>query len=152
MQRAEKLAREVISDQGLENIAAAIRSFENRTSGEIVISFNTRSGGQPYKRTRQIFKQRKLHHTRERNGILIALFLEEHSFAVYGDTGIHERVSADYWESTVAEIARKFRKETLAEGLVWAIHELGARLTEFFPAREDDVNELSDDLRFEDDP
>jgi len=149
MNRTEKLAREIISDAGLESVAQAIKSFETRTSGEIVISFNTNSGGQPYKRARQIFKRQKLYETKERNAILIALYLEERSFAVFGDAGIHDRLGVEYWQSTVKAMSEHFTSGDLATGLVWAINELGERLAEFFPLADDDQNELSDDLRFE---
>ena len=41
MTRAEKLAGKFFSDGDLQEISNAISAFEARTSGEIVISFNT---------------------------------------------------------------------------------------------------------------
>ena len=75
MKKAEKLAREIFSDADLEAVSAAIKSFEKRTSGEIVISFNTTSHNQPYKTARRIFQKAGLHKTRERNATLIVLYL-----------------------------------------------------------------------------
>lgn len=150
MNRAEKLARSMITDDGLLAIGEAIKSFENRTSGEIVLSFNTSSHGQPYKQAKRIFTSNKLHETRERNAILIALFLKDRTFAIFGDEGIHAKVSEDYWSTTVEKMSEHFKSGQLGQGLVWAIQELGERLVEFFPSREDDINELSDDLHFGD--
>ncbi len=148
MSKAQRLATEIFSNTGLEAAAEAIKRFETLTSGEIVISFNVNSFGQPYKRAQRIFKARGLHRTELRNAILIAFFLEDKTFAIYGDKGIHERLPADYWEDTVAEMTRLFKSGDLADGLVWGIRELGNRLSEFFPYQVDDKNELSDELHY----
>ena len=151
MSKAEKLAKEIFSDKDFEAISAAIRSFEKRTSGEIVISFNTSSSNQPYKSAKRIFQKAKLHETKERNATLIVLFLAEKKFAVYGDEGIHAKVPDGFWESTVDEMRNLFAEGKMLDGLLAGINELGENLAKFFPVAEDDVNELSDDLNFGDD-
>ena len=150
MSKAEKLAKEIFSDQDLQDVSAAINTFEGRTSGEIVISFNTSSRNQPYKTAKRIFEKAKLHETKERNATLIALFLSEHKFAVYGDVGIHEKVPTDFWESTVDEMRIQFAQGNMREGLLAGIQKLGENLAKYFPVSEDDVNELSDDIKFGD--
>ena len=150
MSKAEKLAKEIFSDQDLQDVSAAINTFEGRTSGEIVISFNTTSRNQPYKTAKRIFEKAKLHETKERNATLIALFLSEHKFAVYGDVGIHEKVPTDFWESTVDEMRIQFAQGNMREGLLAGIQKLGENLAKYFPVSEDHVNELSDDIKFGD--
>lgn len=151
MKKAEKLAREIFSDEDLKAISEAIKTFESRTSGEIVISFNTTSHNQPYKSARRIFKKAKLHETKDRNATLIVLFLTEQKFAVYGDAGIHEKVPVNFWESTVADMKTSFAQGKMREGLLFGINELGENLAKYFPVAMDDVNELSDELNFGDD-
>ncbi|NQT61706.1 MAG: TPM domain-containing protein [Candidatus Marinimicrobia bacterium] len=150
MSKAEKLAKEIFSDQDLQDVSAAINTFEGRTSGEIVISFNTTSHNQPYKTAKRIFEKAKLHETKERNATLIVLFLSEHKFAVYGDVGIHEKVPTDFWEATVDEMRTLFAQGNMREGLLAGIQKLGENLAKYFPVSEDDVNELSDDIKFGD--
>lgn len=149
MSKAERLAKEIFSDQDLEQISEAIKTFEGQTSGEIVISFNTTSNGQPYKTTRKIFEKAKLHQTQERNATLIALFLVEHKFAIFGDKGVHEKVPVDFWEQTVSEMKIHFAEGRMQEGLLHGISELGQNLAKYFPVAADDKNELSDDIKFE---
>jgi len=151
MTKAEKLAKEIFSDADLQEISKAIQSFENLTSGEIVISFNTTSHGHPYKTAKAIFEQGKLYETQERNATLIVLFLTEHKFAVYGDMGIHEKVPKNFWETTVDEMKQLFSKGEMKAGLLVGIQKLGENLAKYFPVADDDVNELSDDLKFGDD-
>ena len=150
MSKAEKLAKEIFSDQDLQDISAEIKTFEGRTSGEIVISFNTSSHNQPYKAAKRIFEKAKLHQTKERNATLIVLFLSEHKFAVYGDVGIHEKVPVDFWEETVDEMRAQFGQGNMREGLLAGIHKLGENLAKYFPVAADDVNELSDEIKFGD--
>jgi len=150
MRKAEKLAKEIFSDQDLQDISAEIKTFEGRTSGEIVISFNTSSHNQPYKAAKRIFEKAKLHQTKERNATLLVLFLSEHKFAVYGDVGIHEKVPVDFWEETVDEMRAQFGQGNMREGLLAGIHKLGENLAKYFPVAADDVNELSDEIKFGD--
>ena len=150
MRKAEKLAKEIFSDQDLQDISAEIKTFEGRTSGEIVISFNTSSHNQPYKAAKRIFEKAKLHQTKERNATLLVLFLSEHKFAVYGDVGIHEKVPVDFWEETVDEMRAQFGQGNMCEGLLAGIHKLGENLAKYFPVAADDVNELSDEIKFSD--
>ena len=150
MSKAEKLAKEIFSDQDLQDISAEIKTFEGRTSGEIVISFNTSSHNQPYKAAKRIFEKAKLHQTKERNATLLVLFLSEHKFAVYGDVGIHEKVPVDFWEETVDEMRAQFGQGNMREGLLAGIHKLGENLAKYFPVAADDVNELSDEIKFGD--
>ena len=118
MNKAEKLAKDIFSDQDLQEISGAINTFEGRTSGEIVISFNTTSHNQPYKSAKRIFEKAKLYQTKERNATLIVLYLSEQKFAVYGDVGIHEKVPTDFWEETVDEMRAQFAQGNMREGLL----------------------------------
>ncbi len=148
MSKAEKLAKATFSDQDLQDISAAISTFEGRTSGEIVISFNTTSHNQPYKSAKRIFEKAKLFETKERNATLIVLFLSEQKFAVYGDVGIHEKVPVDFWEDTVDEMRTQFSQGNMREGLLAGINKLGENLATYFPVSDADVNELNDDIKF----
>jgi len=148
MKKAEILAKEILSDQDMQEISEAIKTFENRTSGEIVISFNTTSHNQPYKTAKRIFEKAKLFQTKERNATLIVLFLSEQKFAIYGDSGIHEKVPENFWEATVSDMKTLFAKGKMREGLLHGINQLGENLAKFFPVASDDVNELSDEIKF----
>jgi len=148
MKKAEKLARQLFSDKDLQAIAAAVKSFEKLTSGEIVISFNTTSHKQPYKMARRIFQKAGLYQTKERNATLIVLYLAEQKFAVFGDAGIHAKVPANFWETTVADMKADFAQGRMLAGLLHGIQELGENLAKYFPVAADDVNELSDEIKF----
>ena len=102
----------------------------------------------PYKTTRRIFEKAKLYETEARNATLITLFLAEHKFAVYGDEGIHEKVPEHFWEETVEGMRRSFAEGKMKQGLLHGINALGENLSKYFPVSSDDVNELSNELKF----
>ena len=92
-----------------------------------------------------------MHQTKARNATLIVLFLSDKKFSVYGDVGIHEKVPADFWETTVSHMKALFAEGKMREGLLVGIETLGENLAKYFPVSEDDINELSDTLKYGDD-
>ena len=148
MNKAEKAVRQLMGDEDFAAIDQTIKAFEKRTSGELVVSFQLVSRGDPYREGRRIFKRLKLHRTRERNAVLVVIFLNSRKFAVLGDQGIDEKVPTGFWDQTVSTMGAHFREQHYREGLVEGIRLLGGQLAEHFPYREDDVDELSDEVRF----
>jgi uncharacterized membrane protein len=148
MNKIEKYVRELLSEDDFTAIDSAIKSFEKKTSGELVVSFQAVCTGDPYKEGRRVFNRLKLYRTRERNAALVVIFVNSRKFAVLGDKGINERVPDGFWDETVATMADHFREGHYREGLVAGIQVLGGQLAAHFPYREDDVDELSDEVRF----
>jgi len=144
----ENYIRQLLSDDDFAAIDEAIKSFEKKTSGELVVSFQLVAKGNPYAEGRRVFKRLKLGRTRERNAVLVVIFVNSRKFAVLGDQGIDEQVPEGFWDETVAAMGRHFREGRFREGLVEGINILGGQLAEHFPWREDDVDELSDEVRF----
>ena len=72
--------------------------------------------------------------------------VDDHKFAVIGDKGIDEVVPDDFWESIKDEVISEFVKGDFTKGLVMGILHTGEKLKEFFPATDEDENELSDDI------
>ena len=79
--------------------------------------------------------------------ILIFLAAKEQSFAIIGDSGIHERVGEEFWRLVAAHLTEHFQKKEFTEGIVDAVNEVGEQLATFFPhAGEGDRNELSNEI------
>jgi uncharacterized membrane protein len=148
MNKVEKAVRQLLNEDDFDAIDAAIKAFENQTSGELVVSFQMVCRGDAYKEGRRVFNRLKLYKTRERNAVLVVIFLNSYKFAVLGDKGIDEKVPTGFWDDTVSTMAEHFKEGRYHEGLVEGIQLLGGQLAEHFPYRQDDVDELSDDVRF----
>jgi uncharacterized membrane protein len=80
--------------------------------------------------------------------VLIYLAIKDHKFAIIGDAGINERVPADFWDNTKNIMLDDFRKDLFTEGLCEGIKLAGEQLRQYFPHKDDDINELSDEISF----
>ena len=151
MKRRSDIPRRFFSATEEESVVVAIAEAESRTSGEIRVfierDFENESGD-PYARAREVFADLGMHHTAERNGVLVYLALRSQRFAVVGDEELHQRVGEGYWSEVRDQLATEFAAARFVDGLVAAIAAIGDRLGRHFPPRSDDVNELPDDIAY----
>lgn len=131
-------------------IRDAIKEAESETSGEIRVHIETSLTGNVLDRAAWIFRHIRMHETDDRNGVLFYLAVRNKEFAVIGDAGINSRVPEGFWDSVKDTIGSNFREGRYCEGIVEGVLLAGRQLKEHFPHRKDDVNELPDDISFED--
>lgn len=141
-------ASEFFTREQQELIRSAIKEAELDTSGEIRVHLETSVTGDVLDRAAWIFAKVGMHKTKNRNGVLIYLAVENKKFAIIGDTGINSKVPGDFWDRTKQLIESKFREQKYTEGIVEGILMAGQQLKEFFPHKRDDVNELPDDISY----
>ena len=82
--------------------------------------------------------------------MLILLITTNREFLIYGDRGIHERVGQDFWDAARDRMARSFTQGAFAEGMAQGVLEIGRTLAQHFPRQANDVNEISDNVEFQD--
>jgi uncharacterized membrane protein len=133
-----------------ENIRGAIKEAELSTSGEIRVHIETHVSGDVLDRAAWIFKRIGMHRTEERNGVLFYLAVTNRKFAVIGDKGINEKVPEDFWNGIKDLLEKHFSEGEFTEGLRKGILISGSQLKEHFPHRKDDINELPDEISFDD--
>jgi putative membrane protein len=90
------------------------------------------------------FYHRKVHETRDRTGILIYISLYEHSVRVLADAGIDAKVGKQRWQGVVDTITKGIRDGRQGEAIREAVGICGKLLSQHFPRRSDDRNELDD--------
>jgi uncharacterized membrane protein len=143
------MAEKLFSPADRKAIIAAIRSAELRTSGEIQVHIENRCKGDLMDRAATLFETLKMYQTKDRNGVLFYLAVEDRKFAILGDAGINKVVEPDFWEKTKENMAEQFRSGQFTTGLTTGIKLAGEKLSHFFPYDgESDQNELSDDISF----
>jgi uncharacterized membrane protein len=135
-------------DQQAE-ILAAVKEAENATSGEIRVHIETYCSEDVLDRAAWIFKKIGMHKTAERNGVLFYLAVKDRKFAVIGDAGINSKVPEGFWDDVKDLLQARFREGKFTEGLAEGIILSGEHLRKHFPHREDDVNELPDEISFD---
>ncbi len=139
MSKAEKF----LNKKEEEEIVAAIREAESNTSGEIRVHLENSHGEKDiFERAREVFHHLKMDNTKEENGVLIYVAVEDHEFVIYGDRGINDVVPDDFWESTKDAIVTQFKQKKFKQGLVNGILKAGEQLKKHFPWSSDTENEL----------
>jgi uncharacterized membrane protein len=131
-------------------IRQAISEAEESTSGEIRVHIETGIKDDILDRAAWVFKKIGMHRTKERNGVLFYLALINRKFAVIGDAGINSKVPANFWDDVKAVVEKNFIKGQFADGLKEGILMTGSKLKENFPHEKTDINELPDDISFDD--
>jgi len=103
------------------------------------------------RRALEVFVREEIFNTRDRTGILFYISRLEHKVVVLGDSGINNKVKNEDWEEVVNLILSGIKKDSTTEGIVKAIGKCKELLVNHnFMRREDDTNELSDELRLGD--
>jgi putative membrane protein len=92
------------------------------------------------------FYERGLYRTRDENGILIFISLLERKVWILGDRGVNRLIPHDTWEAYARELSEGIRGGRTCDALCRVIDGCGRVLTESFPRKEDDTNELPDEM------
>ncbi len=129
-------------------LVQAIQAAEKTTSGEIRVHVESRTKkGDALTRATEIFFKNKMNATKERNGVLVYVAVEDRKLAIYADQGIYDKVGVEFWYSQVQEMTSHFKEENYVTGMSVVIAEIGKALTHHFPYdRVTDTNELSDEI------
>jgi uncharacterized membrane protein len=131
------------------HIIDAIRAAEKNTSGEIRVFIESRCKFvDPVDRAAEIFFTLKMNQTNARNGVLVYVATKDKQLAVFGDSGIHDRLPARHWENCIADMMTAFGGNAYAAGIADCIHRIGQALQKEFPYAYADKNELPDDIIF----
>lgn len=132
-----------------QRVVEAIRQAERNTSGEIKVHIENRCKGDVEQRSLFIFDKLKLNETQLRNGVLIYLAVKDHKFAILGDKGINDVVEDNFWNDVKDLMLNQFKDGHFAEGLEQGIMHCGEKLKAYFPYQSDDINEIPDDISYE---
>ena len=132
-----------------DEIKKAIALAEKNTSGEIRLRIENKCDSEAIDRAIKVFDLLKMYKTKDRNGVLVYISIEDKKLAIIGDQGINNVVPEGFWQSTVDTLKSEFAKGEFAKGIQGAVLDIGLRLKAFFPFEKDDKNELSDDISTE---
>ena len=138
----------LLSASDKQLLVQAIQAAEKTTSGEIRVYVESRTKkGDALTRATEIFFKHKMNATKERNGVLVYVAVEDRKLAIYADQGIYDKVGVEFWYSQVQEMTSHFKEENYVKGMSVVIGEIGKALTNHFPYdRVNDTNELSDEI------
>ncbi len=98
-------------------------------------------------RAAEAFQTNRLRATKDATGVLIYVSLYERMVRVLGDDAIAAKVSQPQWDDICNAVIQGMAHGRPGGGLVEAIGKAGELLGEHFPRAEDDVDELTNELR-----
>jgi uncharacterized membrane protein len=144
----EQLIYQYLNDDELLRISNKIKLWEKLTAGEICVSIKERK---PFLQKKKLIRQLAeeefyrlgIDKTRDATGILIFLLLEKKQFYILADKGINEKVSANTWDKIKDQMQTFFVKGEFSKGIIHGVEEVGKILSNHFPIKPDDTNELS---------
>lgn len=133
-----------------EQLVKAIQASEKKTSGEIRVYIESKNYlVNPLERAAEVFFQLNMHHTRQRNGVLIYIAVKHREAAIFGDEGIHQQVGQEFWNSQIRKMLEHFKAQELTEGIISCVSDVTAVLEKQFPYDPLlDTNELPDEVVF----
>lgn len=129
-----------------QEIVQAIQIAEKDTSGEIRVHIEKTTSIDAFDRALEVFHLLKMDETALKNGVLIYLAVDDHSFVICGDEGINNVVENDFWDCTKDAMLAHFKIGNFKQGLIDGILRAGDRLKTHFPYVEGDENELSNEI------
>ncbi len=129
-----------------QEIVAAIGKAEKNTSGEIRVHIEKETSIAAIDRAVEVFQSLNMENTLERNGVIIYVAVKSHQFAIYGDKGINEKVSDDFWNCTKDVMANHFKDGNFKQGLIEGILNAGEQLKKHFPYQDNDTDELTNEI------
>lgn len=136
------------SDDDFLLVSDKIKEMEKMTSGEIRVSMHSKEISAKEKPdirnlAQEEFYRLKMQNTRDKTGILIYLNLHLRQFYVVADSGINEKAGQSVWDKVRDEIQKAFVNGQYIKGVLSGIESVGNILSEHFPVKADDTNEIS---------
>ena len=131
-----------------QQLVEAIQLAEKNTSGEIRVYVESKLGKvDALTRAKEIFFKNKMNETKERNGVLVYVAVNDKKIAIYADQGIYEKMGIEFWYTQVQEMTSHFKAMNYITGISTVVNEIGNALQNHFPFdRATDTNELSDEI------
>jgi uncharacterized membrane protein len=117
-----------------QRIGQAIALAERQTSAVLCVSIAPPFWGSVQSLAQKAFVRLKLHHTPERNAVLIFMVPWRRQFAVWGDVGIHTKVGQRDWDLIVFAMAERLGVDDPTSALEHGIQRVGVHLARYFPA------------------
>jgi uncharacterized membrane protein len=91
-----------------DNIVAAIRDAEQKTSGQIRVSISPNHVDDPVVAAQVEFMRLGMNQSPERNGVLIFVAPRAHKFAVIGDEAVHAKCGDEFWRKLADAMTATF--------------------------------------------
>jgi putative membrane protein len=97
-------------------------------------------------RSRGVFFDSRVHHTKGATGLLVYVSLYEHMAVILGDQEVLNKLGQPALDELCKELTAGLHAGRKADAIAEVIRDAGAKLGAVLPRADDDVNELADTL------
>lgn len=141
-----------MTSSDLEAIASCVHEAESRTAGEIRVHINEKllPFQTPRKQALRVFHQLAMDQTRDRTGVLLYVTIQERRFEIVADRGVDSFVKQETWENIARNVRDRILEKGLAAGICSGVEQVGEILAAHLPRKDDDVDELANQVSFDD--
>jgi uncharacterized membrane protein len=129
-----------------DRVLAAIANAESKTSGEIRLFVSHRRVEDALGAAREQFTKLGMTQTRQRNGVLIFVAPESQTFAIVGDSGVHEKCGEAFWDQVSDSMGEQLKQGHWSAAILLAVERVADLLARHFPREPGDQNELPDEI------
>ncbi len=143
--------KKYLSNEDLDFLKNHISEIEKLTSGEIRICFKLKTAWSERKLSPRDIAIKEFHklgmqNTKDKTGVLLLILFDERKFEIVADEGINQKISVDKWRIITNLLITEFRNGNYKGGIIKVLDEIKEVLHLEFPRKEDDTNELSNDI------
>ena len=143
-----KILQNYLNDDELLRISNKIKEAEKKTAGEIAVSIREYKtffeGKKPLRQlAEKEYMRLGINKTKEGTGVLIFLLLSEKQFYILADDNINKLTGENVWVEIKNIMQEKFVRGEFCKGILFGIDEIRKILSQHFPIRPDDKNEIS---------
>jgi uncharacterized membrane protein len=133
-----------LSPEEQQLLTDAVAMAEAKTSAQIKVVLVRHCWGRLTDKASSLFVKYGLDQLPDRNGVLILLVLANRELLIYGDQGINEKVTDDFWVNMHNQMITAFENNDMGEGLATGIRQIGEQLSQHFPRGHEHVNIVED--------
>lgn len=125
--------RDFLKDDEITLLNNTIKNIEKKTKSKIRIYIMKKLGKDALKKAREIFVNLQLRNTDLKCNVLFVISVYDKKIVIFGDDGIAEKVSDNFWENIVNAVVEKFKNFEFAIGLIGGINLIAEKAIEYFP-------------------
>lgn len=152
--------KKVLTKDEIAMVEQAIKAAELKSAGEIVVRIvmdskqfqkeDVDADQAVHLRALDEFEKCGIVQTEGATGVMLFLSVAEKRVEVLADKAINEKVEHVVWEDIVATIVEGFKANAPGKGIAKGVDQAGILLSKHFPRADDDVNELTDEVKITD--
>ena len=140
--------KKYLSEKEIVDLVEVIKMAENQSTGEIRLHIDSSAEKENAEVAFEVFQRLEMYKTKDRNAVLFHVNFNQRYLTIIGDEGIHQKVCQSFWDKIHSEVITQFVQGKYFFGLKEAIFKTGKELKKYFPVKEENPNELPDEITF----